>query len=281
VMQTLADQIAVAIQNAALFQSAQEARAEAEEANRLKTQFLTSMSHELRTPLNAVINFAYLLSAGLEGPLTEAQVDMLNRIGEAGRHLLELINNILDLAKIESGRIDLLLEDVKLGELITSVMSTAAGLVRDKQIRLHYEAPDDLPLVRGDRGRIRQILLNLVANAAKFTERGHILVRATATTQAVIVSVEDTGIGMTPEEIPQAFTEFVQVEGGLARRVGGTGLGLPISKQFVEMHGGVMWVESQPGAGSTFYFTLPIAPTADDLTPSLAPTAATPGGIDG
>ena len=262
VLQTLAAQIAVAIQNAALFDTAQEARAEAEEANRLKTQFLTNMSHELRTPLNAVINFAYLLSVGSEGPLQANQKELIDRIGVAGEQLLDLINDILDLAKIESGRVAIYLEDFAIGDLVKGVMSTAVGLVRDKPIKLKQNIPADLPLVRADRGHIRQVLLNLVANAAKFTNTGIISVWTTFDQNFVIVHVSDTGIGIAPENISKIFTAFVQVDGGLTRQVGGTGLGLPISKQLVEMHGGQMWLESEAGIGSTFSFTLPRA----DLT---------------
>jgi signal transduction histidine kinase len=259
VLQTLAAQIAVAIQNAALFDTAQEARAEAEEANRLKTQFLTNMSHELRTPLNAVINFAYLLSVGIEGPLEANQKELVDRIGVAGEQLLDLINDILDLAKIESGRIAIYLEDFAIGELVKGVMSTAVGLVRNKPIELKQGIPADLPPVRADRGHIRQVLLNLVANAAKFTKTGVISVWATFDHDFVTVHVSDTGIGIAPEDIDKLFTAFVQVDGELARQVGGTGLGLAISKQFVEMHGGQMWLESEVGIGSTFSFTLPRA----------------------
>ena len=259
VLQTLADQIAVAIQNAALFETAQDARAEAEEANRLKTQFLTNMSHELRTPLNAVINFAYLLSVGMEGPLNETQKDLVNRIGVAGEHLLHLINDILDLAKIESGRVEMYFEEVEVSDLVKGVLSTAVGLTKGKPIELQQNIPQNLPLVRVDRGRIRQVLLNLVSNAAKFTRDGAITISATADNGWIKMSVHDTGIGIAPEDIEKVFTAFVQVDGELTRQVGGTGLGLPISKQFIEMHGGHMWLESKVGQGSTFIFTLPRA----------------------
>jgi len=267
VMQTLADQIAVAIHNALLYAAEAEARraadafrAEAEDANRLKSQFLANMSHELRTPLNSIINFAYVLTLGTEGELTPEQADLLNRIGDAGRHLLGLINDILDLAKIESGRLELYLEAVDLHDVLAGVLSTATGLVRNRPIELHRDIPDDLPPVRADRTRVRQVLLNLISNAAKFTERGHISVRAWADAEWVTLAVEDTGIGIAPEDIPRAFTEFVQIDGQLNRQAGGTGLGLPICKRFVEMHGGRIWAESTPGHGSTFYFTLPCLP---------------------
>jgi signal transduction histidine kinase/HAMP domain-containing protein len=277
VLQTLSDQLAVAIHNAELFEAAESARADAEEANWMKSQFLANMSHELRTPLNAIINFAYLMSLGLDGPLTAEQTDMLNRVGDSGRHLLGLINNILDLAKIEAGRIDLFLEKVYLPELIHGVMATAVGLTRGKPIELHTEIPDDLPLVQADSNRIRQVLLNLVANAVKFTDAGHITIRAVADdSQWVTVSVADTGIGMRPEDISKAFTEFVQLDGDLSRRVGGTGLGLSITRKFIEMHGGEIWVESELGQGATFYFSLPqyetgpTPPTAQHITKEVA-----------
>ncbi len=257
VLGILADQISIAIHNHGLFKAAQDAQAEAEEANRIKSQFLANMSHELRTPLNSIINFAYLLSIGTEGVLTESQEDLINRIGDAGRHLLGLINDFLDLAKIEAGRLELYFEEVNMIELIYGVLSTAAGLVHGRPIQLIRDIPEDLPCVRADHTRIRQVLLNLLSNAAKFTESGHILVRAWADEAWVTISVEDTGIGMEPENIPLAFSEFVQLDSGLSRQAGGTGLGLAISKRFVEMHGGKIWAESQPGNGSTFYFTLP------------------------
>ncbi|NJN54236.1 MAG: GAF domain-containing protein [Anaerolineae bacterium] len=214
VLQTLSDQLAAAIGNAQLFEAAENARLEAEEANFLKSQFLANMSHELRTPLNAIINFAYLMSLGVDGPLTDEQEDMLNRVGDSGRHLLGLINDILDLAKIESGRVDLFLEKVYLPEVIHGVMSTAVGLTRGKSISLHVDVPDDLPLVQADRNRVRQVLLNLVSNAAKFTEEGDITVRATSDgEQWVTISVTDTGIGLREEDIPRAFSEFVQLDG--------------------------------------------------------------------
>jgi signal transduction histidine kinase/CheY-like chemotaxis protein len=260
VLRILADQLAIAIHNDKLFAAAQEARAEAETANRLKSQFLANMSHELRTPLNSIINFAYLLSVGTEGEVTPGQEDLLNRIGESGRHLLGLINDILDLAKIEAGRLELYLEPVDLFEIVDSVVSTAAGLLRDKPVKLVVDVQDPLPLLRADRTRLRQVLLNLLSNAAKFTAEGQIQLRAWAQDAEpwVTISVADTGIGMAPEDIPKAFAEFVQLEGGPSRQAGGTGLGLPITKRFVEMHGGAIWAESQLGAGTTFFFTMPV-----------------------
>jgi len=267
-----AQQTAIALHNAELYHQAQLARAEAEQANRLKSEFLANMSHELRTPLNSIINFAYLLSMGSEGPLNPDQEDLINRIAEAGRHLLNLINDFLDLAKIEAGRLELYIEEVHLPPLIDDVLSTAAGLLRGKPVELRCEIAQPLPSVRADRTRIRQVLLNLLSNAAKFTESGHITLRASAGNGWVTLSVADSGIGMAPEDIPRAFADFVQLDGGLARRAGGTGLGLPISKRFVEMHGGRIWAESQPGRGSTFYFTLPCFEASS--TPAETPPPA-------
>lgn len=244
--------------NAELYREARQARAEAEEANRLKSQFLAAMSHELRTPLNSVINFAYLLSAGSEGKLSVGQAELVGRIEDAGKHLLNLINDILDLAKIESGRMELCFEDIEFHHLAEGVLSTAAGLVHGKDVELVEEVPTDLPPIRADRTRVRQVLLNLLSNAAKFTERGRIVLRARAEKNDLVVEVEDTGIGMRPEDLPRAFAEFVQIDGDLDRRAGGTGLGLPLARSFVELHGGKIWARSEPGKGSTFSFSLPL-----------------------
>jgi len=279
VLQTLADQIAVAMHNAELFRAAQAARAtaegakgEAEEANRLKSQFLTSMSHELRTPLNSIINFAYLMSLGTEGEVSPGQEDLLNRIGEAGRHLLGLINDILDIAKIEAGKLELFLEELDLHNLMDSVLPTISGLLGDKPIELLQEIPARLPQVQADRKRISQVLLNLLSNAVKFTQTGQIIVRVTTQAEEIVVCVEDTGKGISPDDLPKVFAEFVQLDGDMSRQAGGAGLGLPISQKLVELHGGRMWAESQPGTGSKFYFSLPAIPEVVPPPPAtLAP----------
>lgn len=259
VLQTLADQIAVAIKNAELFNVAQLARAEAEEANRLKSDFLANMSHEIRTPLNAIINFAYLMMMGLEGEVNEPQRDMLNRINDAGQHLLGLINDILDLAKIESGRMDLYLEEVNVRPLIEGVKSTALGLIKGKPVELNLDLHDPLPVIQADKTRLRQVLLNLLSNAAKFTEKGHITIHAQQTDDnALLISVQDSGQGVAEEDIPKMFLEFVQVG---PHQTKGTGLGLPISQRFIKMHGGELWAESECGVGSTFFIKLPLSTT--------------------
>lgn len=257
VLQTLADQIATAIKNAELFQTAQLARADAEEANRLKSDFLANMSHEIRTPLNAIINFAYLMIMGLEGEVTSGQRDMLTRINDAGQHLLGLINDILDLAKIESGRMDLYLEEVDVRPLIEGVKSTALGLIKGKPVQVNVDLPDHLPVIQADRTRLRQVLLNLLSNAAKFTEKGSITIHAEQTPdQHMLITVQDTGQGVAEEDLPKMFLEFVQVG---PRQTKGTGLGLPISQRFIRMHGGELWAESELGVGSTFFIKLPFS----------------------
>lgn len=235
------------------------ARAAAEEANRMKSQFLANMSHELRTPLNAIINFTKFLSRERYGVLTERQTELQKRVLFNAEHLLGIINDILDLAKIESGRMELIHEEIDLSAILQGVMATAVGLTKDKGLSLALDCPEQMPPIRVDKTRIRQVLLNLLSNAAKFTETGGITIRAARSEGNMIcIAVTDTGIGISPEDQTLVFEEFRQVQGELTRQYEGTGLGLPISKRLVEMHGGQMWLESTPGKGSTFYFTLPI-----------------------
>jgi signal transduction histidine kinase/CheY-like chemotaxis protein len=284
-------------------QAADSARQVAEEANQFKTQFLANMSHELRTPLNAIINFTDFMGAPRYGTLTERQQELQQRVLNNAEHLLGLINDILDLTKIEAGRMELFREPTDLARMLRGVMATTIGLTKDKGLALDLDLPDDLPTVNGDKTRIRQVLLNLLSNAAKFTEEGGISVRAYVDqrppttdhpttdretrrqgdvananlfvspspgllgSQAsvvgrqpsfVVVEVQDTGIGIAPEHQHLVFEEFRQIDGELTRQHQGTGLGMPISKRLVEMHGGQMWFESTPGVGTTFYFTIPV-----------------------
>lgn len=272
VLTTLAEQVAIAVRNAQLFAEAQAARAEAEAANQLKSKFLTNMSHELRTPLNAIINFAYLLNAGPENNLTEDQLELITRIEASGRHLLGVINDILDLAKIEAGKLQLQFEnDIDLSEIVADALATTAGLLKNKPVELRQDLPAQLPRLRADRMRVRQILLNLLSNAAKFTAQGAITLRVQIPPHAPVItlSVQDSGIGIAAQDIPKIFQEFEQIEGRLTPTANGTGLGIPISKKFVELHGGQMWVESEVGRGSTFFFTLPCVEAAD-LAPAVA-----------
>jgi signal transduction histidine kinase len=237
----------------------QQAEAAANQANQFKTRFVTSLSHELRTPLSAIINFSFILAQDHHGAVTPEQREYLTRIHDAGNLLLEIVNDLLDLAKMESGQMEIFREPLALIPLATSVMNTISGLV-SSQVKLRQVIPVDLPLVDGDETRIRQILLNLLSNAAKYTEKGHIILQMSQMNDRFVrVSVVDSGIGIKKEDFERIFEEFQQTEDAFAMRKVGTGLGLPISKKFVELHGGQLWLESEYGRGSTFHFTLPIS----------------------
>ncbi len=263
ILQSLADQVAVGIDNASSYELAQQAVEELREVDRIKSQFLANMSHELRTPLNSIIGFSRVILKGIDGPISELQQQDLSAIYNSGQHLLGLINDILDLSKIEAGKMELAFDDINLADTVKSVMSTAIGLVKDKSVELRQEVPPDLPLVRADPMRIRQILLNLISNAAKFTEHGSITVMAEiqmnpAGQAEFLVKVTDTGPGIALEDQAKLFQPFSQVDDSPTRKTGGTGLGLSISNALVQMHGGRIGVESEVGAGSTFFFTLPL-----------------------
>jgi signal transduction histidine kinase/DNA-binding response OmpR family regulator len=238
------------------------ARVAAEEANALKTKFLANMSHELRTPLNAIINFTHFLGDPDYGTLNDQQQLFHSRVIYNAEHLLGLINDILDLVKIEAGKMDLQREQVDLQALLHGVMSTGLGLTKTKGLELTLDAPDELPPIWADKTRIRQVLINLVSNAAKFTDQGGITVRARKLGGFVQIAVQDTGIGIGPKDQARIFDEFQQVQDSMDRSYGGTGLGLPISRRLIEMHGGQIELESAPGAGSTFRFSIPVAPPA-------------------
>lgn len=257
-LETLAAQIAIAVHHARLYE-AQKATAERlAELDKLKMQFLANLSHELRTPLNSVIGFSRILMKGMNGTVTPAQVEDLNIIYENGRHLLGIINSLLDLSKIEAGKFELFYEEVDIPDVIESVLSTANGLIKEKQLVLKHHISPHLPSIQADGTRVKQILFNLVSNAIKFTEFGKICVVAHANSEWMTVSIIDTGIGIPKEKIGEIFDEFTQVDNSNTRQYEGTGLGLPISKKLVELHGGRIWVKSEPGLGSTFSFSLPI-----------------------
>jgi signal transduction histidine kinase/CheY-like chemotaxis protein/putative methionine-R-sulfoxide reductase with GAF domain len=257
-VESVADQVALAIENARAYAELQKTAERLKELDRLKSQFLANMSHELRTPLNSIIGFSRVILKGVDGPLTDMQHTDLQAVYDSGQHLLKLINDILDISKIQAGRMEISIEDVNLYEIIESCMSTAIALVKDKPIELQQAIEPDLPILHGDGRRIRQVLLNLVGNAANFTEKGFIRVEAKATPTEVMISVADSGIGIAVDKQKTIFEEFTQVDGSSTRRSGGTGLGLAISRHFVDMHGGRIWVESTPGEGATFYVTLPV-----------------------
>jgi GAF domain-containing protein/DNA-binding response OmpR family regulator len=259
VLSTLADQLATAIENARLYQEQLETAEKLREVDRLKSQFLANMSHELRTPLNSIIGFSRVILKGIDGPVTDMQKQDLTAIYNSGQHLLRLINNILDLSKIEAGKMDLSFEEVDLREIIKSAISATTALVKDRpELELRQIVDPDLPLIMADATRVNQVLLNLLSNAVKFSEKGYVELSATYDAHFVTIKVSDTGMGIPADKFDLIFQEFEQVDGSTTRAIGGTGLGLPISRHFVQMHGGRIWVESELGVGSTFTVKLPI-----------------------
>lgn len=269
VLQILADQIAIAIENARAYELSQKAVEEMKEIDRVKSQFLANMSHELRTPLNSIIGFSKVILKGIDGPINSTQNEDLTAIYNSGQHLLSLINDILDLSKIEAGKMELSFSDVNISDMVNSAMSTAAGLVKDKPIRLVTHIPEALPTVRADSTRVRQVLINFLSNAAKFTEEGAITVEASTTISPegqaeIMVTVTDTGAGIAPQDQSKLFLPFSQVDDSPTRKTGGTGLGLSICRSLIEMHGGrIGLLRSVVGEGSTFFFTLPLSDLGD------------------
>ena len=241
-------------------QEAEEARHEAEEANQLKSQFLATVSHELRTPLNAILNFSKFVSSGRMGEVNERQVNALNNVVGSGDHLLALINDILDISKIESGSLKLYIEpEIDLQKMIRLVVATGESLLHEKPVKIIANVDENMPSIACDRQRIHQILLNLVSNACKFTESGQITIAAKPSdNNMVMVSVKDTGSGIPAEDHEKIFDVFTQAERGIAQGEG-TGLGLAISKRLAEAHHGSLSVESKEGQGSTFFLRLPIS----------------------
>jgi signal transduction histidine kinase/HAMP domain-containing protein len=257
VLQGIADQIAIAIENARAYELEREAARQLREAEEMRRRFLAHMSHELREPLTNIIGFSRVILKGIDGPISDQQRSDLEIVYANGQHLLGLINDLLDVAQIEAGLMELEFKEVDLGELIQSVMATTSALVRDKDIQLQQEIHPELPPIEADGTRLRQVLLKLFSNAAKFTDCGSITVQAWPDGASVRVAVADTGSGIPPEDQERVFERFEQGETG-AKRLEGIGVGLALCKEFVEMHGGRIWVESEEGAGSTFNFTLPV-----------------------
>jgi len=243
----------------------QKARAEAERASQVKSAFLASMSHELRTPLNAVINFTKFVVNGVMGPVNTEQKDALNEVIDSGTHLLALINDVLDMSKIESGTLNLFVEDdIAIEPLLETVIATGKSLIGEKPVQISADIATDLPPIRADRQRVLQVLLNIISNAAKFTASGQITLRATRLGDALQFSVQDTGPGIAAKDHALVFEPFQQTLTGL-RQGGGTGLGMPITKSLVEAHQGKIWLDSAEGQGATFYVQLPIK--TDALVP--------------
>ena len=234
------------------------ARDHAMEADRVKGRFLASMSHELRTPLNAILGYTELILDGIYGDTPAKIKEVLERLQKNGRHLLGLINDVLDFSKIEAGRLHLSLSEYSMKDVIQTVLTSVEALAMEKKLALKLTVSDDLPKGKGDEQRIVQVMLNLVGNAIKFTDTGEIGVRVAVSDQTFLVSVTDTGPGLTEADQRKIFEEFQQADGSSTRKAGGTGLGLAIARRIVEMHNGHIWVESVAGKGSTFSFTLPV-----------------------
>jgi len=291
-LQTFAGQAVLAIEHARLFQElavrgeeARRARAAAEEASRTKSSFLANMSHELRTPLNAIIGLTELLCDNAARFGTEKALEPLRRVLRAGRHLLNLINDILDLSKIEAGKMDLTLESVAIGPVVEEVIGTARPLAEQNNNALELDCPYGIGSVHADNLRLRQILLNLLSNACKFTKSGTVRLRIGRAEEAgqhwVDFAVSDTGIGMTEEQLGRLFQEFTQADASTTRQFGGTGLGLAISRRLCRLMGGDITVTSAPGEGSTFAVRLPTEaapplPVAETIPTATSP-AASPG----
>jgi GAF domain-containing protein len=255
---TFADQSAIAIENVRLFDEIQDKSRQLEVASQHKSQFLANMSHELRTPLNAILGYTELMADGAYGEPSEKMRGILQRLEANGRHLLGLINDVLDLSKIEAGQLVLELSDYSVQDIAQTVRSTLEPLAADKKLAFKVELAPNLPSGRGDGRRLTQVLINLVGNAIKFTDTGEVAIKAEANNGSFHVSVRDTGPGISAADQAKLFQEFQQADNAITRKKGGTGLGLAISKRIIEMHGGKIGVESRPGQGSTFAFTLPV-----------------------
>ncbi len=262
-----------------LAENLEEARATAEEAKNFRGQFLANMSHELRTPLNAVIGFSDTMLHYPEMyddvPLPEEYHRDLAQIYNSGTQLLHVINDILDLSKVDAGKLDVVYEQVNLMPVLRAAMATATGLVGDKPVKLLHNIPDELPLVWADANRVRQVLLNLYSNAAKFTDEGSITLGIDVGPEEIIISVCDTGVGIPPDEHSLIFEEFRQGRGGHHRKVTGSGLGLSISRHLIRLMNGRIWVESEVDKGSTFSFSLPRADQSEVVGAALSEPART------
>jgi len=255
-----AHQAVIAIENVRLFDEIQDKSRQLAEASERKSQFLASMSHELRTPLNAIIGLTEMMVTNATRFGTEKVLEPLRRVNAAGTHLLSLINEVLDLSKIEAGKLDLNLEPVNLSRLIDEVIGTAGQLAEKNKNRLIVEAQQNLGRLTADSMRLKQILLNLLSNACKFTKEGEVALRVRKVADGrewVELAVTDSGIGMTAEQQAKLFQDFTQADSLTARRYGGTGLGLAISRKLARMMGGDVTVTSEPGKGSVFTVRLP------------------------
>jgi signal transduction histidine kinase/HAMP domain-containing protein len=257
-MQTFAHQSVLALHNAQLFQEIEEKGRQLAIVSEHKSQFFANMSHELRTPLNAVLGYAELLIDNLYGEIPEKAKEILGRVQSNGKHLLGLINDVLDLSKIEAGQLTLALEDYSIRAVVDSVIDTTEALAGAKGLALVTDVPEDLPIARGDERRLMQALLNIVSNAIKFTESGSIRIRVRTIDGFIALAVTDTGPGISLEDQARIFEAFQQVDNSNTRQQGGTGLGLSIARRLVALHGGMIELESELGVGSTFTIVLPV-----------------------
>jgi signal transduction histidine kinase len=257
-LQTFAAQSVLAIQNARLFSEIEEKGRQLEVASQHKSQFLANMSHELRTPLNAILGYTELIIDQIYGEVPDKMAGVLDRVQSNGRHLLGLINDVLDLSKIEAGQLTLELASYSIADLVHGVVNTVESLATEKQLALKVDVPSNLPAGRGDERRISQVLLNLVGNAIKFTDKGAVVIAASAVNGSFNIAVRDTGPGISTADQAKIFEEFQQADNSTTKTKGGTGLGLAIAKRIIEMHGGSISVESTLGAGSTFSVSLPV-----------------------
>jgi signal transduction histidine kinase len=259
-VKTFADQAVIAIENVRLFNEIQDKSRQLEIASRHKSDFLAHMSHELRTPLNAIIGFSEALIARMFGEVNAKQNEYLHDIHSSGQHLLSLINDILDLAKVEAGRMELEVSDFNLPAALQNAMTLVRERAQTHGIALKLHVDDKLGQIRADERKFKQIVLNLLSNAVKFTpDGGRVEVDAHVNDALAEISVRDTGAGIAPEDQRALFEEFHQAGGDRVRKQEGTGLGLALTRRFVELHGGRISVQSAPGKGSTFTFTLPLS----------------------
>ncbi len=254
---TFADQAVIAIENVRLFDEIQDKSRQLEEASKHKSQFLANMSHELRTPLNAILGYTELIADGVYGDTPEKVQATLKRVMTNGRHLLGLINDVLDLSKIEAGQLSLSLTDYSMKDVVYNVYGAVEPLAAEKKLNFKAEIMPDMAGGHGDERRLTQVLLNLVGNAIKFTDEGDVVIKASQKDGAFSVAVCDTGPGISDDDQKKLFQEFQQADSSTTKKKGGTGLGLAISKKIIEMHGGRIWLESQVGKGSVFAFTVP------------------------
>ncbi len=255
---TFADQAAIAIENVRLFDEIQDKSRQLEEASRHKSQFLANMSHELRTPLNAILGYTELIADGVYGETPEKVQATIKRVMTNGRHLLGLINDVLDLSKIEAGQLNLSLSDYSIKDIVHNVYGAVEPLAAEKRLAFKAEIAPDLAIAHGDERRLTQVLLNLVGNAIKFTDAGAVVIKASQSNGSFSIAVCDTGPGISEDDQKKLFQEFQQADSSTTKKKGGTGLGLAISKRIVELHGGKIWLESRVGRGSTFTFTVPV-----------------------